>query len=191
VIAFEDSTGPSEVRDMSIRSALRKLPTPVKDGIKDRVYPQLLPEGETAPEWHLQSWDDSWHRLGRHWSLMFFFSDPSGEADREQLRSLQAHLPDFDRLKTKVFAIHVAEGPEHKALAEELGLSFPILTDRGGPVARLFRSCVQLPVRPVYLSALYLINPERKVRLSNRGQPSVEAVVRSIEALQRATRAGM
>ena len=35
---------------------------PIKRTIQERVYPRLLPEGETAPEWHLQSWDDSWHR---------------------------------------------------------------------------------------------------------------------------------
>jgi hypothetical protein len=41
------------------------------------------------------------------------------------------------------------------------------------------------------IPTLYLVNPERKVRLANRGFPSVEAVVRSIEALQQATRAGV
>jgi peroxiredoxin len=176
---------------MSLRTSLRRLPAPLRDGLKERIYPKLLPEGDTAPEWHLQSWDDSWHRHGKHWSVLYFFADGADEADRSELAELQRHLADFERLKTKVFAINVAEGPVQKALAESLGLQFPILTDRGGPVARLFRSCVQLPLKPVYLSALYLLNPERKVRLSNRGQPSVEAVIRSIEALQRAARGGM
>jgi hypothetical protein len=40
------------------------------------------------------------------------------------------------------------------------------------------------------LAVLYLVNPDRKVRLSNRGRPSVEAVLRSAEALQRATKTG-
>jgi hypothetical protein len=54
---------------MGLRDTLRKLPSPVQDAVKERAYPALLPEGETAPEWHLQSWDDSWHRHGRHWSV--------------------------------------------------------------------------------------------------------------------------
>ncbi len=176
---------------MSVRSTFRKLPSPVQDALRDRVYPSLLPEGETAPEWHLQSWDDSWHRHGKHWSVMFFYSSPDDSGDRDELSALQAHLGDFKRLNTRVFAVNPAEGPAQSELARALGLEFPLLTDRGGPVARLFKSCLQLPMKPVYFSSLYLINPDRKVRLSNRGRPSVEAVVRSIEALQRATRAGM
>lgn len=176
---------------MPVRSTFRKLPAPVQDALRDRVYPTLLPEGETAPEWHLQSWDDSWHRHGKHWSVMFFYASPDDASDRDELSALQAHLDDFKRLNTRVFAVNPAEGPVQAELAQQLGLEFPLLTDRGGPVARLFKSCLQLPLKPVYFSSLYLINPDRKVRLSNRGRPSVEAVVRSIEALQRATRAGM
>jgi hypothetical protein len=41
------------------------------------------------------------------------------------------------------------------------------------------------------IPSLYLVNPERKLRLSNRGMPSIAAVVRSIQALQQATRQGM
>jgi peroxiredoxin len=175
---------------MGLRDTLRKLPSPVQDAVKERAYPALLPEGETAPEWHLQSWDDSWHRHGRHWSVLFFFTDPADEADRAQLRSLQEHLARFAALNVKVFAIHRAEGPVMAQLASELGLEFPLLTDRGGPVARMFGACLQLPLRPMSLAVLYLVNPDRKVRLSNRGRPSVEAVLRSAEALQRATKTG-
>jgi peroxiredoxin len=175
---------------MGLRDTLRKLPDPVRDTVKERVYPALLPEGETAPEWHLQSWDDSWHRHGRHWSVLFFFTDPADEADRGQLRALEANATRFAALNTKVFAVHRAEGPVMAELARELNLSFPLLTDRGGPVARMFSACLQLPLRPVSIAATYLVNPERKVRLSNRGRPSVEAVLRSIEALQRATKTG-
>jgi len=175
---------------MGLRDVLRKLPDPIQDSVRDRVYPKLLPEGETAPEWHLQAWDDSWHRHGRPWSILYFYSDPADVRDQEQLQALQAHAGDFQRLNVKVFAIHPAEGPVQKELAERLGLAFPLLTDRGGPVARMFGASLQLPLKPLSLPALYLINPDRKVRLSNRGRPSVEAVVRSVEALQKATRAG-
>lgn len=176
---------------MGLIKTLRKLPSPVKDSIKERVYPSLLPEGETSPEWHLQSWDDSWHRHGRHWSVLFFYADGADEADAAELKDLQAHLAELTRLNVKVFAINPAESAVTTELAKDLGLAFPLLTDRGGPVSRMFGACLQLPLRPVYLSALYLINPDRKVRLSNRGRPSVEAVVRSVEALQRVTKGSM
>jgi alkyl hydroperoxide reductase subunit AhpC len=41
------------------------------------------------------------------------------------------------------------------------------------------------------IRTVYLVNPDKKIRLANRGAPSVEAIVRSIEALQQATRDGM
>ncbi len=175
---------------MGLRDVLRKLPAPAQEALRDRVYPRLLPEGETAPEWHLQSWDDSWHRHGRHWSILAFVADLDDESDRGQLRTLEAHQVDFARLNVRVFSINPAEGPAQAAVAKDVGLSFPLLTDRGGSVARMFGASLQLPLRPLTLSALYLVNPDRKVRLSNRGRPSVEAVIRSVEALQRATRTG-
>jgi len=176
---------------MSLRQTLSRLPAPLKRGIQDRVYPTLLPEGETAPEWHLQSWDDSWHRHGKHWSVLVFYPEDGGAEDREQLADFQAHLADFTGLGVKIFALNPAEGPSHAAFAKELGLGFPLLTDRGGSVARQFRACLQIPTAPMYLRTVYLVNPERKIRLGNRGTPSVAAIVRSIQALQQASRSGM
>lgn len=176
---------------MSLRTTLHKLPDPARTAIQDRVYPKLLAEGETAPEWHLQASDDSWHRQGKSWSVMFFFVDGNTEPDRSELQAFEKALPDFGRLGVKVFAITNQETWTNADLVKDLGLSFPVLTDRGGPVARLFKACMQLPLRPMYLRAVYLVNPERKIRLANRGTPSVEAIVRSVEALQKATKAGM
>jgi peroxiredoxin len=176
---------------MSLRQTLSKLPDPVKTTIQERAYPKLLAEGETAPEWHLQASDDSWHRQGKSWSVMFFFVDGEQDPDRSELLSFQKNLPEFTRLGAKVFAITNKETWTNADLVKDLGLGFPVLTDRGGPVARLFKACLQLPLRPMYLRAVYLVNPERKIRLANRGTPSVEAIVRSVEALQKATKAGM
>ncbi len=176
---------------MSLRHTLARLPAPVKRALQDRLYPALLPEGETAPEWHLQSWDDTWHRHGKHWSILVFYPEDGGAPDREQLLAFQAHAADFQRLGVKVFAFNNAEAPSHAAFAKELGLTFPLLTDRGGSVARQFRACLQIPMAPMYLRTVYLVNPERKIRLGNRGNPSVAAIVRSVEALQQASKTGM
>lgn len=175
----------------SLRKSLAKLPAPIKRAIQERVYPNLLPEGETAPEWHLQSWDNTWHRQGKHWSILVFYPEDGGAEDRAQLLSFQEHLPALQKLGVKVFGINFAEAPSHKAFAEELGLGFPLLTDRGGSVSRQFRACVQVPGSPMFLRTVYLVNPERKIRLGNRGNPSVAAIVRSVEALQQASRSGV
>lgn len=175
----------------SLRKSLSKLPAPIKLAVQERVYPKLLPEGETAPEWHLQSWDGSWHRQGKHWSLLVFYEEDGGGDDAAQLRGFQELLPALQKLGVKVFGVNPAEAPSHEAFSKELGLGFPLLTDRGGSVARQFKACVQLPMKPLYLRTVYLVNPERKIRLGNRGAPSVAAIVRSVEALQQASRGGM
>ena len=176
---------------MSLRDWFHRLPQPAQEAVRERVYPNLLPEGETAPEWHLQSWDGTWHRQGKHWSIMVFYPLDGGAPDREQLLAFQQRLPAFERLKVKVFGLNVAEANSHEAFAKEAGIEFPLLTDRGGSVARQFRACVQLPLSPVFIRTVYLVNPERKLRLGNRGTPSVDAIIRSVEALQQASKTGM
>lgn len=165
-----------------------RLPGSLQQALRDQLYPRLLAEGDVAPEWHLQSWDGSWHRQGKHWSVLIFYVQDGGEADLEHLRAFQERLERFTALGVKLFGINVAEAESHSAFAEQAGLTFPLLTDRGGPVARQFRACIQLPLSPLYLRTVYLINPERKIRLGNRGMPSVEAILRSVEALQQATK---
>lgn len=176
---------------MSALAALKdRLPAPVKQALKDALYPALLPEGETAPEWHLQSYDGSWHRQPNRWAILVFYPGDDTPGCTRQLAELEAS---YDRLKAlgcEVFAINPAEADSHRAFAEKHGFRFPILTDRGGAVARQFRCTLPLPLGPTIIRTVYLVNPDRKIRLANRGSPSVEAIVRSIEALQQATREG-
>lgn len=177
---------------MSLRSFATKLPGPVQEALRERLYPRPLPEGDTVPEWHLQAWDGNWYRHNnRKWTLMVFFpggEDPVGDT---HLQDVQAHLAELRALGVEVYAVNPAEADAARALSERLGLGFPILTDRGGVVARQFRAAVQLPLSTHLLRTVYLVNPERKIRLANRGTPSTAAIVRTVQALQQATRAGM
>ncbi len=167
-----------------------RLPAPVKQALKDALYPALLPEGETAPEWHLQSYDGSWHRQPTRWAILVFYPGDDTPGCTAQLQDFEAHYDRLKALSCEVFAINPAEADSHRAFAEKHGFRFPILTDRGASVARQFRCTLALPVGPNIIRTVYLVNPERKIRLANRGAPSVAAIVRSIEALQQATRDG-
>lgn len=175
----------------SLGALASKLPTPVKQAIKDRVYPELLPEGETAPEWQLQGWDGEWHRLKKEWSILVFYPGDDTPGCTKQLQDFQEHYGQLQELGCQVYAVNPAEAPSHQAFAEKFGFKFPILTDRGGSVARSFKASVPLGFKPRIIRTVYLINPERKIRLANRGAPSVAAIVRSIQALQQATKDGM
>ena len=171
---------------------LTRLPDPVKDAIKERVWPRALAEGEMVPEWHLQAHDRTWHRQGPHWSILHFLpSCPDDPRIGTALDDLQARLEGFRSLKAEVWAVMMEEEAALQGIAATHGLTFPLLTDRGGSVSRLFRAAIQLPLHPMVLPTLYVVNPQKKVRLANRGFPSVEAVFRSIQALQQAARGGM
>lgn len=175
----------------SLGSIAHKLPTPVKQAIKDRLYPDLLPEGEVAPEWQLQSWDGQWHRMRKGWSILVFYPADDTPGCTAQLQDFQEHYAQLQELGCEVYAINPAEGPSHQAFSEKYGFTFPILTDRGGSVARRFKASMPMGFKGKVIRTVYLINPERKIRLANRGAPSVEAIVRSIQALQQATKGGM
>jgi len=168
------------------------LPTPIKDALKRKIYPPLLAEGENVPEWHLQSWDDSWHRHNnRKWTVMVFYPGDDTPGCTAQLQDFQENYARLRELGAQVYGVNPAEAASHQAFADKFGFEFPILTDRGGVVARQFKAALQLPFKTVIVRTVYLVNPERKIRLANRGAPPAAAIVRSIEALQQATRAGM
>lgn len=177
---------------MSLRSMVHRLPEPVQQALRDRFYPTLLAEGEAVPEWHLQAADGNWHRHNNNrWTVMVFYVADGDPASAKQLSDLQAHLPKLREIGAEVYGINAAEADSHQAFAKELGLQFPLLTDRGGSVARQFRAAIGLPFRTVLLSTVYLVNPDRKIRMANRGTPPAAVLVRSIEALQQATKRGM
>jgi len=174
-----------------LHTLFSRVPAPVKDAVKERLYPPMLPEGETAPEWHLQGWDGAWHRHKRRWTILVFYPGDDTPGCTAQLEDIQRHFDRLSALGCDVYGINPAEADSHAAFAHKLGLSFPLLTDRGGAVARRYAATVPIPFKVKVIRTVYLVNPERKIRLANRGAPSIEAVIRSIEALQQATKGGM
>lgn len=177
---------------MGIVEYAHKLPEPVKQSLKRYLYPELLREGETVPEWTLQSWDGNWYRHdNRKWIIMAFYPGDDTPGCTKQLQDYQAHYAQLQALGADVYAVNPAEQESHKAFAHKYGFQFPVLTDRGGVVSRQFRAAVQFPLRTFVIRTVYLVNPERKIRMANRGAPAVEAIIRSIEALKQATRRGV
>ena len=107
-----------------------------------------------------------------------------------QLQDFAAHYEELQALGAEVYGVNPAEAESHKAFAEKLGLPFPLLTDRGAGVCRQFSATLPIPYGIKTLRTVYLVNPDRKIRMANRGAPPVEAIIRSIQALQ-ATKGGM
>ena len=165
-----------------LRSA---FPAPLKDAIKGVVYPPMLAEGEQVPEWALQSWDGSWFRHNKGgWVIMVFYPGDDTPGCTRQLQDLQEHYEELKSLGAEVYGVNPAEADSHEAFARKFGFEFPILTERGGSVARQFRAAIQLPMKTLILRSVYLVNPNGMIRLANRGAPPATALIRSIQALQ-------
>ncbi len=171
---------------------LSYLPEQLKQAIKDRVYPSLLPEGDIAPEWQLQAHDRTWHRLGPYWSVMVFLPFcPQQPRVLNMLDSIQQNHEKLRAVDARVVVMMPAEEAPLTELASSRSLDYPLLTDRGASVARLYRAAIQLPLHPMIIPTAYLVNPNKKIRLANRGTPALEAIYRSIQALRETTRGGM
>ena len=123
--------------------------------------------------------------------MAFTGADFTDAGTRQWLGDIEAHVARFQELGCHAVSISRASPDALARLAEELTLSFPLLTDSDCTVATQFHAAIQIPSGPLTIPSMYLVNPERKIRLSNRGMPSVAAVLRSIQALQQATRQGM
>lgn len=164
----------------------------LRRSVADRVGPEVLPEGSQVPEWMLQAHDGHWHKHNKkQWVVMAFYPGDDTPGCTRQLVDLQAHYRELLKLGAQVYGVNPAEAESHRAFAEKVGLEFPLLTDRGGVVARNFRAAVQTPLKTLILRTVYLVNPEGRIRLANRGAPPAAALIRSIQALQQATREGM
>ena len=177
---------------MGLRDLINKVPTPLKQAVKGAIYPDMLLESTAAPEWQLQDHHGNWHRLkGKRWALMVFYPGDDTPGCTLQLAEFQKNNARLLELGVDVFGVNPAEADSHSAFAEKCGYEFPLLVDRGGSVSRQFRCSLPTPLGPKVIRSVYLINPDRKIRLANRGAPSVEAIIRSIEALQQVTKGGM
>jgi peroxiredoxin Q/BCP len=177
---------------MNLRDLINKVPIPLKQAVKDAVYPDMIPEGELAPEWHLQDQHGKWHRMkGDGWALLVFYPGDDTPGCTLQLQEFQGHLEKLNALGVSVYGVNPAEEGSHDAFAQKCNIGFPLLVDRGGSVCRQFRASLPMPYGIKVIRSVYLVNPERKIRLANRGAPSVEAIIRTIQALQQVTKAGM
>ena len=77
-----------------------------------------------------------------------------------------------------MYGVNPAGEASHKLYAEKLKLSFPLIVDTGGRVARAFRSGWASVVR----RTVYVLSPEGLIVYSKRGNPPVEEILSAIAA---------
>jgi peroxiredoxin len=111
----------------------------VRRGGGARMHAEELKPGSMIPSFNLPvanrqgclgPWD---YKQRRNLVLVFFHADHC-QACRGLLRELSEGYSEFQRLEAEVLAISQAEVETLRQLAHDLGLPFPVLSDRGGRV---------------------------------------------------------
>ncbi|MBA3974686.1 MAG: hypothetical protein C0504_10790 [Candidatus Solibacter sp.] len=77
-----------------------------------------------------------------------------------------------------VYGVNPADQASHRTYAEKLKLSFPLIVDTGGRVARAFRSGWSSVIR----RTVYVVSPDGRIAYSKRGTPPVEQILDAISA---------
>lgn len=77
-----------------------------------------------------------------------------------------------------VYGVNPASAERHRLFLEKLDLPFPLIVDKGGRVARVFRA----GVGPLVRRMVYVIGPDGRVAFSQRGAPPVEEMLKVIQA---------
>jgi peroxiredoxin len=120
--------------------------------------------GQPAPPVALDGEDGRHHDLrdysGRAVALVFV--PDLGETTRAQLRSLNASMPQFDAIGVKVFAISPAPRSAAAEIHRDEKLTFPILLDAEGRIARSYRVPPRTDAPP---RASFVIGPDGRVLL--------------------------
>ncbi len=75
-----------------------------------------------------------------------------------------------------VYGVNPAAAGSHSRFAQKLSLPFPLIVDRGGRIARLYRAGLWLLVR----RTVYVISPQGAIAAAWRGAPPVEQILGSL-----------
>lgn len=66
-----------------------------------------------------------------------------------------------------MYGVNPASAERHRLFLEKLELPFPLIVDKGGRVARVFRA----GLGPLVRRTVYVIDPEGRIAFARRGAP--------------------
>jgi peroxiredoxin (alkyl hydroperoxide reductase subunit C) len=108
----------------------------------DTTTQKPLPVGASAPDFSLPGTTETPIRLsdyrGRKNVVLAFYPFDFSPVCSLQLPGLQERLPEFHKLDAEVLGISVDSKYSHRAFAQQLGLTFPLLSDFNREVSRAY-----------------------------------------------------
>lgn len=138
--------------------------------------------GEAAPDFELTASNGNTIRLSSlrsSYVLLIFYPKNDSPTCNRQLDDMSISGEDFFRRGVRLFGVNTAKVEKQQAYCERRQLSFPILSDPGGVVARLYNCRSRL--FPVNRRTVVLVDPQGKICFFERGAPSAERVLKVLD----------
>ncbi|MGE0191086.1 MAG: peroxiredoxin [Planctomycetota bacterium] len=129
-----------------------------------------LAVGDTAPAWRLN--DDAGRAVsladakGKAWVVLAFYPKASTSGCTKEMCSLRDALADLEGLDARVYGISIDDVVDQRAFKEAQSLTFPLLSDPDGGVARKYQV---LPAGAAYTQRVtFITDPEGVLRAIDR-----------------------
>ncbi len=128
---------------------------------------QTLPAvGQTAPGFTLTSQTGapvSLASMRGKWVVVFFYPEAMAADSTAEAQSFQQDLPQYEEKNSVVVGISLGTPKVHQAFATQASLTFPLLSDPNGNVAKTYGSLGTLNGAPAANRNTFLIDPTGKI----------------------------
>ena len=142
-----------------------------------------LKVGIVAPEWKTIDQDGKTHKLSGYkgqWVLMYFYPKDDTPGCTKEACAIRDMMPDFKKLKLKVFGISIQNAKSHKKFAEKYDLPFTLLADEDKKVVEKYDVWAKKKfMGREYMGTLrvsFLIDPKGKIaKIYENVKPEIHA----------------
>jgi peroxiredoxin len=187
VVSYACATGKAEGQPASAEPASRIPPAARRLEPPPELEATAKKIGDEAPAFELVGDDGESRTLDGALQdgpvVLVFYRGDWCPYCRTQLQGLQERIGDFRAKKATLFAISVDSVERNRALADELGLDFPILADPDRAVIRAYG--VDDPENRIAWPAIFVIGRDgtivdRDLAVDYRVRPQVAAIIEAI-----------
>jgi peroxiredoxin Q/BCP len=111
--------------------------------------------------------------------LLVFYPKDKSFTCTSQLRKFQDHLAALHAMDIEVVALNQESVVSHRAFAELLNITFPILSDSDKRTCKAYKALMLGGL--LVNRTVYLIDKEGKIRFAKRGNPGVTEIVSALK----------
>lgn len=149
----------------------------------------MLTEGEEAPDFVLPATTGGSFVLSRQRGrpvVLFFYPHNQTPGCRGEVCGFRDQYEDFLALDAVVVGVNAGDEAAHQRFSEQFRLPFPLLSDVGGRVRRLYDVPRLYGILPLQARVTYVIDAAGVIRYAfNSNRNPVEHVSRALDALRR------